>query len=417
MKFGLITNIFALFVCGALAGCLPFNRKLKKASSVPAMSTNSSFSAQFSVNGVPMDAKKYMHELSTFRHESAGMDSLWQQQDRQKQYRTKLAHFLAAPASETLDAFNKANPQHTFGRSSSVVKDASASSSNSYKSCKSSFNSSYKSCNSTINKSKSLNSSTSRSFSNASNNSNNSWASSRNASTSGYNNNPSNSFNTQSFTNYSKSLSFWFDQSMNLPTIGIIFALFFCSAWAGPPSWLRLKIAPTSNTPSPQINASDPGSKSFSTRIMEDGNFSALSKMAPSSSSSSSSSNTPSPQWFKASNSNTPSPQWFKASDPGSKSFTESQIEDAIEYCHLTNFDPHRPKDPNTNKPVADPTKFFLSGGGRKKGQLKGRKKIDGRPPSLPENNFLSGSAGGDTNKPNGNNTKEERGKSQHREA
>uniref|UniRef100_A0A183BP44 Uncharacterized protein n=1 Tax=Globodera pallida TaxID=36090 RepID=A0A183BP44_GLOPA len=147
-----------------------------------------------------------------------------------------------------------------------------------------------------------------------------------------------------------------------LPTIGIIFALFFCSAWAGPPSWFKLKIAPSSNTPSPQITASDPGSKSF----------------------------------------------------------TETQIEDVTDYCPQTNgTDPVEQwlALPETGIPVADPTKFFLSGGGRKKGQLKGRKKIDGRPPSLPENNFLSGSAGGDTNKPNGNNTKEERGKSQHREA
>uniref|UniRef100_A0A914HJ17 Uncharacterized protein n=1 Tax=Globodera rostochiensis TaxID=31243 RepID=A0A914HJ17_GLORO len=294
---------------------------------------------------------------------------------------------------------------------------------------------------------------------------------------------------------------------MNLSTIGIIFVLFFCSAaWAGP-FRPRSKIVPSSsNTPSPQINASDPGSKSFSTRLMEgainyyltgtdsdylnpeqqqqqqqqhtsqsirrtnffgDGTGTGNSnssggrnktrrnttktvaplhlpeptdhpvadppmafgnepprpismsasqqqqqqqqqtsssprsrggvifspcwtKIAPSSSS-----NTPSPQWFStSSSSNTPSPQWFNASDPDSESFTENQIEDAIHYCHETNVSPFHLPEP-TDHPVADPSKSFPSeeflqavlaeqqshsgGRGHKNGQLKSRKKIDGR--------------------------------------
>uniref|UniRef100_A0A914HKZ5 Lipoprotein n=1 Tax=Globodera rostochiensis TaxID=31243 RepID=A0A914HKZ5_GLORO len=224
MKFVLIPIIFALFVCGALAGCFSSNNgKPKKASSVPAISPNSNLSdsagprsstssknpkriilnteflAQFG-----MDAMSLFDEMSMNKAESGGIDSLWQ-----KQNRLKLKHLFSATASQTLDAYNKPNPQHafgTFGRSKSVT-DASTSS-NSYKSCKTSLNSSYKSsCNSSsINKSKSFNSAASsrRSFSNGGlNNSNGTFGSSRNASTSGYNT----FFDPQSSTSYNNSSS------------------------------------------------------------------------------------------------------------------------------------------------------------------------------------------------------------------
>uniref|UniRef100_A0A914HJS1 Uncharacterized protein n=1 Tax=Globodera rostochiensis TaxID=31243 RepID=A0A914HJS1_GLORO len=280
---------------------------------------------------------------------------------------------------------------------------------------------------------------------------------------------------------------------MNLATIAIIiFVLFFCSAaWAGP-FQPRSKIVPSSsNTPSPQINASDPGSKSFSTRLMEGGidyyltgtdsdylnpeqqqqtsqsirrtNFfgdgtgtgtgnsnssggrnktrrnttktvaafhlpktdnpvadpsMAFGNEPPRQqqqqrTSSSSSPRSP-PSSSSSSSSNMPSPQWFKASDPDSKSFTENQIEDAIQYCRQTNyvFQPPKTDNPATDPSMFFPTEAFLqdqavpasqqqrpqtassshSAGGRKNGQLNSRKKVDGRLPK----NFLSDSAGGD---------------------
>uniref|UniRef100_A0A914HKY0 Uncharacterized protein n=1 Tax=Globodera rostochiensis TaxID=31243 RepID=A0A914HKY0_GLORO len=135
---------------------------------------------------------------------------------------------------------------------------------------------------------------------------------------------------------------------MNLSTIAIIFALFFCSAWAGICMSSGPKKAQSGTTPShrwstasnpgltPQrITAPSPGSARISEEQIND----AVAYFHQTN---------PDFNRMDSSSNNTPPHRWSTALNAGSARISEEQINDAIAYVHGTNgtnFNKHRVED------------------------------------------------------------------------